>query len=154
MFASGVVTLVADAVKLLAIVGMMLYLDIRLTLITFATLPLLFLLVAWTRKVMRASFREIRIRLAAMNAYLQEHLSGIKVVQLFPRERGAVEEYDEINHAHRDAYLGTIRADAVVFALVEALGIASAASIAWYAGARIGETDLTVGLVVAFVEYV
>jgi ATP-binding cassette subfamily B multidrug efflux pump len=154
MFASGVVTLVADAVKLLAIVGMMLYLNVQLTLITFLTLPLLFLLVAWARRIMRESFREIRVKLAALNALLQEHLSGVKVVQLFRRERAAQRDYDQINREHRDAYLGAIRADAGMYALVEAIGILAAASIAWYAGARIGESALTVGLVVAFVEYV
>ena len=154
MFASGVVTLVADAVKLLAIIGMMLYLNVQLTLITFLTLPLLVVLVAWARRIMRESFREIRVKLAALNAMLQEHLSGVKVVQLFRRERAAQAEYDQINGEHRDAYLGAIRADAGMYALVEAIGILAAASIAWYAGARIGESALTVGLVVAFVEYV
>lgn len=154
MFASGVVTLAADAVKLLAIIGMMLYLNVQLTLITFLTLPLLVLLVAWARRIMRESFREIRVKLAALNAMLQEHLSGVKVVQLFRRERAAQAEYDQINREHRDAYLGAIRADAGMYALVEAIGILAAASIAWYAGARIGESALTVGLVVAFVEYV
>ena len=154
MFASGVITLVADFAKLLAIVGMMLYLDVRLTLITFLTLPLLVMVVAWARKIMRTSFREIRVKLAAMNTYLQEHLSGIKVVQLFGRERRAARDYDRINGAHRDAYLGAIRADSGMYALVEAIGIVSVAGIVWYAGARIGETALTVGLIVAFVEYV
>jgi ATP-binding cassette, subfamily B, multidrug efflux pump len=154
MFASGVVTLIADFVKLAAIVGMMLYLDVMLTLITFLTLPLLIVVVAWARRIMRTSFREIRVKLAAMNAYLQEHLSGIKVVQLFGRERRACRDYDRINTAHRDAYLGAIRADSGMYALVEGIGVASAASIVWFAGAQIGEGVLTVGLVVAFVEYV
>jgi len=154
MFASGVVTLLADAVKLCAIIGMMLYLNVQLTLITFLTLPLLVILVAWARRIMRESFRAIRVKLAALNAMLQEHLSGVKVVQLFRRERAAQGEYDQINGEHRDAYLGAIRADAGMYALVEAIGILAAASIAWYAGARIGQSALTVGLVVAFVEYV
>jgi ATP-binding cassette subfamily B protein len=154
MFAAGVVTLVADLVKLVAIVGMMLYLDVRLTLITFAALPLLIGLVDWSRRVMRRSFREIRAQLAALNSFAQEHLSGIKVVQLFGRGRVAARAYDRVNRAHRDAYLGSIRADAAMYAFVEAIGIASAAAIAWYAGARIGRGVLTVGLVVAFVEYV
>jgi ATP-binding cassette subfamily B protein len=110
--------------------------------------------VAWARRIMRASFREIRVKLAAMNSFLQEHLSGIKVVQLFGRQQVAVGRYDRINAEHRDAYLGAIRADAGMYALVEAIGIVAAASIAWYAGARIGETAITVGLVIAFVEYV
>ena len=154
MFASGVITLVADALKLVAIVAMMFYLDVRLTLITFITLPFLLVLVGWARRIMRASFREIRVKVAAMNAYLQEHLSGIKVVQLFARERPSADEFDRMNGDHRDAYLGAIRADAGMYAVVEAVGVAAAAAIAWYAGTRIGETGLTVGLVLAFVEYV
>jgi ATP-binding cassette subfamily B protein len=154
MFASGVVTLVADIVKLIAIVAMMLVLNVKMALITFCTLPLLMLLVIWARKIMRTSFRQIRVKLAAMNAYVQEHLSGIKVVQLFCRERPAADAYDEINGAHRDAYLGAIRADAGMYAVVEAIGVGSGALIAWYAGANIAEGALTVGLVVAFIEYV
>ncbi|HYU15256.1 MAG TPA: ABC transporter ATP-binding protein [Candidatus Acidoferrum sp.] len=154
MFASGVVTLIADFVKLAAIVGIMIYLDVQLTLITFLTLPLLVAVVAWARRIMRTSFREIRVKLAAMNAYLQEHLSGIKVVQLFVRERSAARAYDRINVAHRDAYLGAIQADSGMYAMVEAIGVGSAAGIVWYAGNQIGGGALTVGLVVAFVEYV
>lgn len=154
MFSSGVITLVADVVKLVAIVGMMLYLDVRLTLITFATLPLLVILVTWARNVMRGSFRAIRVKLAAMNSHLQEHLSGLRVVQLFRREAAASSEYDRINAEYREAYLGAIRADAAMYAIVEAIGVASAACIAWYSGANIAEGVLTVGLVVAFIEYV
>jgi ATP-binding cassette subfamily B protein len=154
MFAAGVITLVADAIKLVAIVAMMLYLDVWLTLITFAALPVLVVIVDWSRRVMRRSFREIRLQIAALNSFAQEHLSGVKVVQLFGGARTAARAYDKINEAHRDAYLGSIRADSVMYALVEALGIVSAATIAWYAGANIARGALTVGLVVAFVEYV
>jgi acetolactate synthase-1/2/3 large subunit len=93
------------------------------------TLPVLLVLVGWARRIMRTSFRKIRVKLAAMNAYLQEHLSGIKVVQLFGRQDRALGEYNEINIAHRDAYLTAIRADAGLFALVEGIGVASAAVV-------------------------
>ncbi len=154
MFASGVVTLVVDFVKLAGIVGVMLWLNVKLTLITFVTLPVLVAVVAWARNIMRASFREIRVKLAAMNAYLAEHLNGLRVVQLFCREQKAVADYDELGAGYRDAYLGAIRADSGMYAIVEAIGITSGAAIAWYAGGSIGKTGLTVGLVVAFVEYV
>lgn len=154
IFSSGVVTLVADFIKMGAIVAMMLALDVRLTLITFLTLPILVVVVVYARRIMRNSFREIRVKLAAMNTFIQEHVSGMKVVQLFGRERRAADEYDELNGAHRDAYLGAIRADATMYAVVEAIGVVSAASIAWYAGGKIGETGLTVGLIVAFIEYI
>jgi ATP-binding cassette subfamily B protein len=158
MFASGVVTLVADVVKLAAIVVMMMVLDVELTLVTFLVLPILIVLINWARKVMRRSFRAIRVKLAAMNAYVAEHLSGIKVVQLFRRERRAQDAYNEINADYRDAYLGAIRADASMYAGVEAIGVVSVASIAWYAGSQLGvgsgSDGLTVGLVVAFIEYI
>ncbi|HUH01792.1 MAG TPA: ABC transporter ATP-binding protein [Kofleriaceae bacterium] len=154
MFASGVITLVADFVKLVAIVVIMLTLNVELALITFLVLPLLVVMVDWARRVMRNSFREIRVKLAQLNAYVAEHLSGIRVVQLFRRERSAQRSYDAINAGYRDAYLGAIRADATMYAGVEAIAVVSVACIAWWAGGRIGEGVLTVGLVVAFIEYV
>jgi ATP-binding cassette subfamily B multidrug efflux pump len=152
MFANGVVTLAADFIKLIGIVVVMLTIDVKLTLMTFLTMPLLLVVVNYARVLMRNSFREIRVKLAALNAFAQEHLSGMKVVQLFAREKQALDEYDEINVAHRDAYLDAIRADAVMYALVEAIGVVSIALIAWYASGA--EDAPSIGVVVAFIEYV
>ena len=151
------VTLISDIVKLVAIVGIMLALDVKLTLMTFLVLPVLIVVVDYARRLMRRSFRQIRVKVAAMNAYLQEHIGGLKIVQMFGREREASRRYDAINADHRDAYFGAIRADASMYAIVEAIGVCAAAIIAWYAGTRVGqvgETVLTIGLVVAFIEYV
>jgi ATP-binding cassette subfamily B protein len=154
MFAAGAITLVIDVIKLTAIIAMMLVLDWRLTLITFITMPALIAVVEYARRMMRSSFREIRVKVAAMNAYLAEHLAGMKVVQLFTREASSLAEFNEINRDHRNAYLGAIRADVGLYSLVEALVVVAAAGVAWYAGGRIGEAGLTVGLVVAFLEYI
>lgn len=157
MFASGVVTLFADVIRMTAIIVIMFSLDVTMTLMTFATLPLLFVLVNYARNAMRRSFREIRVRLAAMNAFVQEHLSGIRVIQLLGRSQTATREYDEINAGHRDAYLESIRADAAMYALVEAIGVIAVAGIAWWAAARgvaSGNVIATVGLVVVFIEYI
>ncbi|MCG8423143.1 MAG: ABC transporter ATP-binding protein/permease [Proteobacteria bacterium] len=154
MFASGVVTLVADIVQLFGIVVAMLLLDAELTLITFVVLPLLVAVVEYARRLMRSSFRAIRVKLAALNSFAQEHLSGIKVVQLFARERSAMAEYNTINAAHRDAYFKSIRADASMYAFVEAISVVSIALIAWYASGYMDEDAATIGLVVAFIEYV
>jgi ATP-binding cassette, subfamily B, multidrug efflux pump len=151
------VTLISDLVKLVAIVAIMLALDVKLTLMTFLVLPVLLVVVEYARRLMRRSFREIRVKVAAMNTYLQEHLGGLKIVQMLGREQRASERYDRINADHRDAYFDAIRADSVMYALVEAIGVCAAAIIAWYAGAHIGQvgqTVLTIGLVVAFIEYV
>jgi len=154
MFASGVVTVIADVIKLILIVTIMLALNWKLTLITFMVLPVLLIVVEWSRRLMRKSFRKIRVKLAEMNAFTQEHLSGIKVIQLFCREKKAGDDYDKINGDYRDAYLGSIRADATMYAMVEAIGVVSVACIAYYAGGEITKGALTVGLVIAFIEYV
>jgi ATP-binding cassette subfamily B protein len=156
MFAQGVVTLVADAAKMAVILGIMLALDPWLTLVVVATFPVLAALVDAARRAMRRSFREIRVRVAAMNAFVQEHLSGIRVVQLFRRERAAAAEFEEINAAHRDAYLVSIRADASMYAGVEAIGVIAVAGVAWWAAthpAASPDAMARVGLVVAFIQY-
>jgi ATP-binding cassette subfamily B protein len=118
------------------------------------TLPLLFLLVEYARRAMRKSFRQIRVRLAAMNAFAQEHLFGIRVVQLLGRSQIAQREYDEINAGHRDAYLLQIRADAAMYALVEAISYIAIGLLVWWASGHRAQDAVTIGVVVAFIEYV
>src|SRR5690242_15279302 len=136
-----------------AIVVIMLTIDATLTLITSLTLPFLIVLVEYARRLMRASFRQIRVRLAAMNAFAQEHLTGIKVVQILGRGPAARREYDEINAGHRDAYLGNIRADASMYALVEAIGSVAIAVLIWYAAGHRPDNVEMIGVIVVFIEY-
>ena len=154
MFAQGAITLIADAVKAVVIIVIMLQLDVELSLMTFATLPLLFFLVEYARRAMRKSFRQIRVRLAAMNAFAQEHLFGIRVVHLLGRGQIAQREYDEINAGHRDAYLLQIRADAAMYAMVEAIGYIAIGLIVWWASGHRVQDLATIGLVVVFIEYI
>lgn len=154
MFAQGAITLIADVVKMIAIVVIMLSIDATLALITFITLPAMVILVEYARRLMRASFRQIRVRLAAMNAFAQEHLSGIRVVQLLGRGKRAQEEYNDINAGHRDAYLGQIRADASMYAIVEAIGTVAIALVIWYAAGHRRENIAMIGVVVIFIDYI
>ena len=154
MFAQGAITLIADAVKAIGIIVVMLSIDVDLSLMTFATLPLVIILVEVARRAMRKSFRQIRVRLAAMNAFAQEHLFGIRVIHLLGRNRTALREYDEINAGHRDAYLLQIRADAAMYALVEAIGYIAIGLIIWYAAGHRLENAATIGVVVVFIEYI
>ncbi len=154
MFAQGAITLIADAVKAVGIVVVMLEIDVGLSLMTFLTLPLVIVLVEVARRAMRKSFRQIRVRLAAMNAFAQEHLFGIRVVQLLGRSATAQREYDEINAGHRDAYLLQIRADAAMYALVEAISYIAVGLIIWYATGHRAADAATIAIVVAFIEYV
>jgi ATP-binding cassette subfamily B multidrug efflux pump len=154
MFAQGAITLIADVVKMLAIIVIMLTIDTTLALLTFVTLPFMVVLVEYARRLMRASFRQIRVRLAAMNAFAQEHLSGIRVVQLLGRGQRAQEEYNDINAGHRDAYLGQIRADASMYAIVEAIGTVAIALVIWYVAGHRAENIHMIGVIVIFIEYI
>ncbi|MBA3540900.1 MAG: ABC transporter ATP-binding protein [Deltaproteobacteria bacterium] len=153
MFAQGAITLIADFIKMLAIVAVMFSIDVTLTLVTFATLPFLIILVEYARRLMRASFRQIRVRLAAMNGFAQEHLSGIRVIQLLGRARTAQREYDEINAGHRDAYLGQIKADAMMYAVVEAIGSVAVGIVIYFASGRRID-PVMIGVIVVFLDYI
>ncbi|CAN5478993.1 ABC transporter ATP-binding protein [soil metagenome] len=154
MFAQGAITLIADAIKAVAIVVIMFAIDVKLSLLTLSTLPLVFVLVEVARRAMRKSFRQIRVRLAAMNAFAQEHLFGIRVIHLLGRGKIARREYDEVNAGHRDAYLLQIQADAAMYALVEAIGYMATALIIWWAAGHRIEDAATIGIVVVFIEYI
>ena len=154
MFSQGAITLIADAIKAVVIIVIMLSIDVQLSLMTFATLPLVIVLVEVARRAMRKSFRQIRVRLAAMNAFAQEHLFGIRVLHLLGRGKTALREYNEINAGHRDAYLLQIRADAAMYALVEAIGRIALAAILWWAAGRGTSNVALIATVVVFKEYI
>jgi ATP-binding cassette subfamily B protein len=154
MFSQGAITLIADAIKAVVIIITMLSIDVQLSLMTFATLPLVIILVEIARRAMRKSFRQIRVRLAAMNAFAQEHLFGIRVLHLLGRGKIALREYNEINAGHRDAYLLQIRADAAMYAFVEAFGKIALAAILWWASGRGASNAALIATVVVFKEYI
>ena len=158
-FASGAVTAVADIVTLVGIVGFMLFLDWELSLITFLALPPLALLVAVFRRFARTAFRDIRARTAQLNAYLNEQVNGIAVVQAFGREERCAAEYGQINAGYRDANHRAIRYDALLYSVVESVGVAAVAIVLWYASTRAELVDpetsaAYVGTLVAFYEYI
>src|ERR1043166_4746206 len=165
MFSQGAITILGDVVKAVAILGVLMWIDLELSLVVFATLPLLFVIVEYARRAMRTSFRQIRVRLAAMNAFAQEHLFGIRVVQLLGRSATAQREYNEINAGHRDAYLLQIRADAGMYALVEAIGYIAIGGVLWWASqhrlvpligahASTAQMAVAIGIVWKFYEYI
>ena len=153
MFASGIVSLLGDAVRLLAILIAMFAIDWRLALFSMGAAPVLFGIAAYFRRWVRDAFRDIRVRLARMNAFLQEHISGMKVVQAFAQEPQVARNFDVINVAYRKANSRAIAADAWLYSIVEAVGSIAIAGLLWHGGSRIVAGTLTFGVVVAFIEY-
>ena len=153
LFSSGVVTIFGDVFTILAIMVMMLAIDYRLALVTFAVIPLVWLTAAVFRRRVREAFRDIRTRLARLNAFLQERLSGMRVVQLFGREAASAGRFAALNREHLDAHLRSITIYAVFFPVVEVLTAVAMALLLWYGGLRVLDGTLTVGVLAAFIQY-
>jgi ATP-binding cassette subfamily B multidrug efflux pump len=151
MFAAGAMTIFLDVLSLVGIVSIMLAIDARLALVSLLLLPLLALAVNVFRIAARRAYRRIRERIARINAFLQEAISGMTVIQLFAREERAYTEFAALNAAHRDANHQSNRYEAALFSLVEAFETASKALILWYAS---GAELVTIGTILAFSEYI
>ncbi len=153
LFASGVVAMLGNCFMLVAIVVVMLELDWRLALAAFGVIPLIVVVTLLFRRSVRDANRRIRVAIARINAFLQEHISGMSVVQLFNRERKARRQFAEVNRAHLDAYKDAILAFALFYPAVEFLGVLAIAIVLWYGGMRVLAGTLGLGTIVAFIQY-
>src|SRR5690606_37109210 len=154
LFSAGVVTVFGDVFTLFFIAGAMLLMDWRLTLVTLSVMPAVFAVAFLFRARIRDAYREIRIRLARINAYLQERITGIAVLRLFGREPDAADRFRRIDRDYLDAHLRSIRYYALFFPVMEVLGAVALALIIVYGGSRVLDGALTVGVVAAFLQYV
>jgi len=176
MFTSGVVSIFEDLFVLFGILGVMLCMNWKLALITFAVLPFIVYSTKIFRDRVRDSYRRIRVAIARINSYLQEHVSGMVVLQLFNRERKAYQRFSEINRDHMDAYKDAIMAYSVYYPVVEVLSAIAIACVIWFGGGdvmrnvrassvsvhfnwktlvtfRLVPTVASLGVLVAFIQY-
>jgi len=153
MFTAGVVSIFEDVFVLAGIIAIMLNMSWQLALIAFAVLPLIYIGTAIFRKHVRDSYRRIRVAIARINAYLQEHITGIVPLQLFNREEKAFAEFKAINATHMLAFKDAIMAYSLYYPMVEILSATAVASIIWYGGHRILAGTITLGVLVAFMQY-
>jgi ATP-binding cassette subfamily B multidrug efflux pump len=153
LFSSGVVTVFGDLFTLFFILAAMLWMDWRLALVTFSVLPFVFLSAFLFRGLIRRAYRDIRIRLARINAYIQERLGGLRVLQLFGREADANRRFRSINRDHLEAHLRSITYYALFFPIIELLTAVALALILWHGGGQVLQGTLTVGVMAAFLQY-
>ncbi len=176
MFTSGVVSIFEDLFVLFGILGVMLCMNWKLALITFAVLPFIVVATKIFRDKVRDSYRRIRVAIARINSYLQEHISGMVVLQLFNRERKAYNRFSEINRSHMDAFKDAIMAYSVYYPVVEILSAIAIACVIWFGGGdvmrntpansvavsfnwktliafRLVSTVASLGVLVAFIQY-
>ena len=153
LFASGVIAVVRDVVMLAGIMIVLLVMDWRLALVTFAVLPAIAWVTHWFRTNARASYRRVRLWIARINAFLQENITGMATVQLFRREGRNFEQFDRINRAHRDANVESIFYYATFYPAIELLGAVATGLIIWYGGGRAVQETVELGSLVAFLQY-
>jgi len=153
MFTSGVVSIFGDVFTLAGIMIVLMTMDWRLALVTFAVLPLIVLVTQWFRRNVRETYRTVRAWIARINAFLQEHITGMSTVQLFRREGRTFDRFDDINRRHRDANIDSILYYAVFYPAIEIIGALAAALIIWFGGRWTLQGTLTLGSLVAFLLY-
>jgi len=153
MFTAGVVSIFEDVFVLLGIIVIMMRMNWKLALITFAVLPIIFWATMIFRVKVRDSYRRIRVAIARINSYLQEAVSGMLVLQLFNREKRAYRQFSDINASHMEAFKDAIMAYAVYYPVVEILSAVAAAALIWIGGGDVVRNLATIGTLVAFMQY-
>lgn len=151
---SGLVTIIGDTVTLVGIVGILVWTSPKLSLVTFAVVPVLLGLTFLFRVLMRRAYRELRVEIARLNAYLNEAVTGMRIIQIARAEWTSFRGYDTINAAHRDASFRAIRWDAMLFALVEMLSNVAVAGILWFGAGQTLQGVVSLGGLIAFIGYV
>ena len=154
LFTSGVVAGVGDLFTLLAIGVVMLYVDWRLAMAAFVVIPLVLIASRLFQNAVRTAYRDIRTRLARLNAFIGERIGGMRIVQLFGQEAHEVRRFDQLNQSHLDAHLKSITVYALYFPVIEFLTTFALASLLVTAGFRVGSSAITVGTVAAFLQLV
>jgi ABC-type multidrug transport system fused ATPase/permease subunit len=155
IFSQGLLVIIAELLKLIVVVSMMFYVDWRLALIAMLTIPVLLVATSWFKRNIKASFQDVREQVSQLNTFVQEHIVGMNVVQIFNREKSEYDKFFKINNEHRDAHLRSIFYYAVFFPVVEVLSAISIGLIVWYGGHGILEgKDITIGELIAFILFI
>jgi ATP-binding cassette subfamily B protein len=150
---STVVTVVGDLVILLGVVGVMLWMDWRLALVSLAVLPIIAFASMWFQRLMRTTYRQQRVRLSRVNTFLQENISGVLVMQLFNRERRQHKEFDKLNTSLLDANVEALKVFSFFFPIVGFLSTLAIALLLWYGSGAVLENTVSLGVLVAFFLY-
>ena len=153
MFTAGVVSIFGDIFMLVGIMIVLFVMDWRLALVALSVLPLIAIVTQWFRRNARESYRTVRTLIARINAFLQEHITGMSTVQLFRQEARTFARFDEVNTRHREANVQSIFYYAVFYPAIEVIGALAAALIIWFGGGWTIQGTLTLGSLVAFLQY-
>ena len=153
LFSSGIVMVFSDIFIIIWILGFMFFMDIPLSLVTLSVLPVLIYGTFLFRRKVRESYRDVRLHLARLNSYMQEHIMGMSVVQIFRKENDELKKFSSINADHREANIKSIFYYAIFYPTVELLSSIAIGLIIWYGGGEVIQGVLTIGVLFAFIQF-
>ncbi len=154
IFSEGLFMIISDLLKMLVIAGFMLYQSWRLSLIVFIVLPFILYATRVFQKAMKVAFEDVRNQVANLNTFVQERITGMKIVQIFTREKTEYERFREINKDHRNAWIKTVWYNSIFFPIAETAGAVATGLLVWYGGLNvIGGGVVTLGIITAFIQY-
>ena len=155
IFSQGLFVIVGELLKLIVVISMMFYTDWRLALMSMIAIPILLVATAWFKKNIKAAFQDVRKEVSNINTFVQEHIVGMNLVQIFNREDAELKKFQDINKGHLSAHLKSVFYYSVFFPVVEILSALSIGMIIWYGGeAIVSGKDVTLGELVAFILYI
>ena len=154
IFSEGLFMIISDLLKMIVIAGFMLYQSWRLSLIVFIVLPFILYATRVFQKAMKVAFEDVRNQVANLNTFVQERITGMKIVQIFTREKTEYERFREINKDHRKAWIKTVWYNSIFFPIAETAGAVATGLVVWYGGLNvIGGGFVTLGIITAFIQY-
>ena len=155
IFSEGLLIIIAELLKIVVILAVMFYTDVKLTIVSLASIPVLLIATSWFKPSIKSAFQQVRTQVSVMNAFIQEHIVGMNIVQIFVREKAEYQKFKKINKAHQDAHLRSILYYSIFFPVVEILSASSIGLIIWWGGSAIlSGQDVTFGELVAFILYI
>lgn len=153
VFSEGLIVIIGDILQIVVIVGVMLYVDWRLTLISLATIPFLLIATYIFKERTKKAFQDVRVEVAKLNTFLQEHISGMRITQLFVREEAELEKFKTINRRHRSAHIKSVWYYSIFFPVVELMSATSIGLLVWYGSKEVLNGSLSLGVIVSFIMY-
>ncbi len=153
LFSSGIVMVFSDVFIIVWILVFMFFMDVKLSLVTLSVLPILIYGTFLFRKKVRESYRDVRLHLARLNSYMQEHVTGMNVVQIFNKEKDELKRFSDINNDYRESNIKSIFYYAIFYPSVELLSSIALGLIIWYGGGEIVRGSLTIGVLFAFIQF-
>ena len=154
IFSEGLIVIIGDILQLIVIISVMFFIDWRLSLISLSTIPVLMFATNIFKNNIKSSFEEVRTQVSALNTFVQEHLTGMRIVQIFNREEEEYKKFDGINKEHRDANIRSVWYYSIFFPVVEILSAVSIGLIVWWGSGAVIRSEVSFGSLVAFIMYI